>query len=193
MKTEPDPIELFSVWFKEAEREINDPNAMSLATSTLNGIPSIRMVLLKDFSDAGFVFYTNLRSRKGSELDANKHCALNFHWKSLKKQVRIEGVAKAVDEAVADKYFESRDYLSKIGAWASHQSEVMQTSNSLQIKIAELLFKYALGSVPRPPHWSGFTVVPKRIEFWSQGESRMHRRLLYVKNGSEWITARLYP
>lgn len=189
-----DPIKLFSVWFEEAQAtEINDPNAMSLATSTLNGIPSVRMVLLKDFSDAGFIFYTNLHSRKGSELEANKHCALIFHWKSLKKQVRIEGIAEAVDEAVADKYFESRDYLSKIGAWASDQSKVMPTSSSLVTKVTKLMVKYRPGSVPRPPHWSGFTVVPERIEFWSQGKSRMHRRTLYIRNNSEWITARLYP
>ena len=188
------PIDLFSLWYEEAQvKEVNDPNAMSLATSTLDGKPSVRIVLLKEFSKAGFVFYTNLESRKGLELKNNSHCALLFHWKSLTKQVRIEGTAKTVDEGIADKYFESREYLSQIGAWASQQSEVMPSAGSLKAEIARLMRQYPEGDIPRPPFWSGFIISPKIIEFWIDGQNRLHQRYSYAKENNKWVRSRLYP
>ncbi len=189
-----DPIELFSMWYEEAQtNEINDPNAMSLATSTLDGRPSVRMVLLKEFSKHGFIFYTNLNSRKGRELRDNNNCALGFHWKSLRKQVRIEGTVEQVEEGIADKYFESREYLSQVGAWASMQSEPMQNVFSLQNEVAKIMTRYPTGDVPRPPFWSGFNITPHCMEFWSDGKYRLHQRFLYRLEDGKWNRTRLFP
>lgn len=189
-----DPYEKFTEWFEKAkESEPNDPNAMNLATTTPDGRPSSRMVLLKDVDTRGFVFYTNLESRKGGELAANPHVALNFHWKSLRRQVRVEGVAEAVSDAEADEYFQSRARGSRIGAWASIQSRPMEGMFVLERRVAEFTAKFGIGEVPRPAHWSGFRVVPDAIEFWSDGKFRLHERILYHRAGDAWTTERLFP
>lgn len=189
-----DPIEKFLEWLEKAkDSEPNDPNAMNLATTTPDGRPSSRMVLLKDVDDRGFVFYTNLESRKGVELAANPHVALNFHWKSLRRQVRVEGAAVPVSEAEADEYFQSRARGSRIGAWASTQSRPMEGMFILERRVAEFTAKFGLGEVPRPAHWSGYRVVPEDIEFWSDGKFRLHERILYHRAGDSWTTERLFP
>lgn len=189
-----DPYEKFAEWFEKAkESELNDPNAMNLATTTPDGRPSSRMVLLKDVDDRGFVFYTNLESRKGVELAANPYVALNFHWKSLRRQVRVEGAAIPVSDAEADEYFQSRARGSRIGAWASTQSRPMEGMFILERRVAEFTAKFGIGEVPRPVHWSGFRVVPEAIEFWSDGKFRLHERILYLRAGDDWTTERLFP
>ena len=189
-----DPIARFYQWFRQAEKnEINDPNAMSLATSTLDGKPSVRIVLLKRVDTRGFLFYTNLESRKGTELLENARAALCFHWKVLRRQVRVEGKTERISSSEADAYFASRSRLSQLGAWASQQSQPMSGFRELERRVAAEVARYALGPVPRPPHWSGFRVVPDTIEFWRDRPFRLHKRLLYQRQGEDWRTECLYP
>ena len=190
-----DPIELFKLWMDDAKKsEPNDPNAVSLATSN-NNFPSVRMVLLKDFSQNGFVFYTNLNSQKGNELKENPNAAMCFHWKSLLRQIRINGVVTQVAEDVADKYYNSRSYESRIGAWASKQSKELTSRDQLIDSIKEYKDKYNdENNVPRPSHWSGWILSPQSIEFWLDGDSRIHERLKYIKDSSDqWIKSLLSP
>jgi pyridoxamine 5'-phosphate oxidase len=189
-----DPFDQFAAWFDEAKRsEPNDAEAMTLATATPDGRPSQRVLLLKGVDRAGFVFYTNLESRKAVELLANPHAAMGFHWKSLRRQVRIEGRIVPVAAAEADAYFASRAYGSQIGAWASLQSRPLDARASLERRVAEFTARYPEGRVPRPPHWSGFRLAPERIEFWRDMPHRLHERLLYSRAGDGWTTAWLYP
>lgn len=195
-----DPLSLFAAWFEEAEQqEPNDHNAMALATVGDDGMPSLRMVLLKGFDAEGFVFYTNLESRKGEQLRAHPKAALLFHWKSLRRQIRIEGPVTPVSDAEADAYFASRPRQSQIGAWASDQSRPLEGRFELEKRVARCAAKYAIGQVPRPPHWSGFRVSTQRIEFWQDGAFRLHDRLVYHReeggeaNQVAWRTERLFP
>lgn len=189
-----DPLALFHVWMTEAaRREPSDPNAMALATADAQGRPSVRMVLLKDADAEGFVFYTNLESRKGAELAANPVAALLFHWKSLRRQVRVEGPVRPVSEAEADAYFASRHRESRIGAWASRQSRPLTGRFELERRVAEVTARYGLGEIPRPPHWSGFRVVPERIEFWRERPFRLHQRRLFHRVPDGWRMERLFP
>ena len=189
-----DPLGLFASWLEQAEaQEPNDPDAMALATVGADGMPSLRMVLLKGFDQAGFVFYTNLESRKGEQLMAQPKAALLCHWKSLRRQVRVEGPVSRVGDEEADAYFASRAKQSQIGAWASRQSRPLVGRFELEKRVAQFAAKYALGEVPRPPHWSGFRVAPQRIEFWQDGAFRLHDRLVYLRDGEGWRTERLYP
>jgi pyridoxamine 5'-phosphate oxidase len=190
-----DPIELFKLWMDDAKKsEPNDPNAVSLATSN-NNFPSVRMVLLKDFSQNGFVFYTNLNSQKGNELKENPNAAMCFHWKSLLRQIRINGAVTQVANDVADKYYNSRSYDSRIGAWASKQSKELTSRDQLIDSIKEYKDKYNdENNVPRPSHWSGWILSPQSIEFWLDGDSRIHERLKYVKDrNGQWIKSLLSP
>jgi pyridoxamine 5'-phosphate oxidase len=189
-----DPFDQFAAWFDEAKRtEPNDPEAMTLATATPDGRPSARVLLLKGVDRSGFVFYTNLESRKSAELLANPQAAMGFHWKSLRRQVRIEGRVAAVAAAEADAYFASRPHGSQIGAWASLQSRPLDARASLERQVAEFAARYPEGRVPRPPHWSGFRLVPERVEFWRDMPYRLHERLLFTRAGDGWTTAWLYP
>ena len=191
-----DPIELFKVWMDEAKKsEPNDPNALSLATSSVNNLPSVRMVLLKDFNQNGFVFYTNLNSQKGNELKENPNAAMCFHWKSLLRQIRISGTITQVEDNVADQYYNSRGYDSRIGAWASKQSKELKNRDELENSIKEFKKKFNdENNVPRPSHWSGWNLSPTRIEFWLDGDSRIHERLNYTINKSgNWIKSLLSP
>ena len=192
---EANPVDLFKKWFAVAEKsEINDPNALSVATSNKEGIPSVRMVLLKGLSDLGFVFYTNFNSKKGNDLRNNPNASMCFHWKSLRRQVRVTGKVVVVENDEADKYFSSRKYGSKISAWASSQSEQMKNRDEFLNKIKEYEKKYPKEKeVPRPPHWSGWRVLPKEIEFWLELDNRSHQRLVYKKNNGKWIKEMLYP
>ena len=190
-----DPIELFKRWMDDAKKsEPNDPNAVSLATSN-NNFPSVRMVLLKDFSQNGFIFYTNLNSQKGNELKENPKAAMCFHWKSLLRQIRINGVVTQVADDVADKYYNSRSYESRIGAWASKQSKELTSRDQLIDSIKEYKDKYNdENNVPRPSHWSGWILSPQSIEFWLDGDGRIHERLKYVKDiNGHWIKSLLSP
>lgn len=194
--SEKDPFELFSQWLSEAEEsELNDPNAMSVATADAAGRPSLRMVLLKGHDANGFVFYTNLESRKGTQLAENPNAALLFHWKSLRRQVRVEGPVEPVSDEEADAYFESRPRGSQIGAWASDQSRVCESKFALEKRVASYAAKFNIGTVPRPAHWSGFRIIPLRIEFWSDGKFRLHDRHLYRRGaaGEDWTVERLFP
>ena len=191
-----DPIELFKVWMDEAKKsELNDPNALSLATSNKNNIPSVRMVLLKEFNQNGFVFYTNLNSQKGNELKENPNAAMCFHWKSLLRQIRISGTITQVEDSIADQYYNSRGYDSRIGAWASKQSKELKNRDELSNSIKEFKQKFDdKNNVPRPEHWSGWSLSPTRIEFWLDGDSRIHERLNYtIDKGGNWIKSLLSP
>ena len=189
-----DPIARFRDWMHEAEAsEPNDPNAMALATVDAAGQPAVRMVLLKGLSADGFVFYTNQQSRKADDLAANLRAGLLFHWKSLRRQVRVEGAVTPVDHAEADAYFASRGRVSRLGAWASDQSRPLADRAMLEAKLAEVTARFEGQDVPRPPHWSGYRVAPERIEFWSDGEHRLHNRELYVRDGDGWTTGLLHP
>ena len=191
-----DPIELFKVWMEEAEKlELNDPNAVALATTDQNNFPSARMVLLKGLSEDGFVFYTNLNSQKGNDLKKNPKAAMCFHWKSLLRQIRIKGIVKQVSDEVADQYYNSRGYESRIGAWASKQSTILNNRDELLSSIKEYKKKYNdEAKVPRPAHWSGWNLSPSSIEFWLDGDSRIHERLKYTKDKNDhWIKSLLSP
>ena len=191
-----DPIELFKVWMDEAKKsELNDPNALSLATSNKDNLPSVRMVLLKEFNQKGFVFYTNLNSQKGNELKENPNAAMCFHWKSLLRQIRISGKITQVEDSVADQYYNSRGYDSRIGAWASKQSKELKNRDELENSINEFKKKFNdKNNVPRPHHWSGWNLSPIRIEFWLDGDSRIHERLNYtIDKSGNWIKSLLSP
>lgn len=192
----PDPFELFSHWLDAAKtEEINDPNAMALATVDAKGLPDVRMVLLNGLSSKGFVFFTNTHSAKGQELAAHPSAALLFHWKSLRRQVRVRGPVIAVTDAEADAYFASRPRGSQIGAHASDQSRVLSSRKKLVDRVAELDAKLKDNEVARPPHWSGYRIEPLQIEFWQNGEFRLHDRVTYTRDdpGGPWISQRLYP
>ncbi|MES2137664.1 MAG: pyridoxamine 5'-phosphate oxidase [Pseudomonadota bacterium] len=189
-----DPFALFDTWFAEARSsEPNDPEAMALATVDPNGRPSARMVLLKGHGPEGFVFYTNEQSRKGAELAATGHAALLFHWKSLRRQVRIEGSVERVPAEDADAYFASRARDSQLGAWASDQSRPLDSRESFEARFEEVRRRYEGKDVPRPPHWGGYRVVPDRIEFWLDRPHRLHERRLFTRSGNAWIEQLLYP
>ena len=192
---EANPIVLFKKWFATAEKsETNDPNALSLATSSSDGISSVRMVLLKGLSDEGFVFYTNFNSKKGNDLNNNPNASMCFYWKSIRRQIRVSGKVSTIDKEEADKYFNSRDYGSKISAWASSQSKVMNNRNEFLNKIKEFEKKFPdKNNVPRPPYWSGWRIMPNEIEFWLEVKNRSHERLSYKKENNKWIREILYP
>ena len=189
------PIELFKKWFAKAEEtEINDPNAVAVATSDKNNQPNVRMVLLKGLSDKGFVFYTNFNSKKGGELKVNQKASMCFHWKSLRRQIRTFGKVEEVSAKEADDYFNSRPYKNRISAWASSQSQILDKRETFNSKIEEFEKKYPIqDKVPRPPHWSGWRLMPEEIEFWLDGEGRIHERLNYKKKNGEWVKELLYP
>ena len=191
-----DPIDLFEVWMNEAKKtELNDPNAVALGTADKHNSPSIRMVLLKDFNKNGFIFYTNLNSQKGNDLKNNPKAAMCFHWKSLLRQIRINGLVQRVSDKVADEYYNTRGYESRIGAWASKQSSVLSNRDELLNSIEEFKKKYNdKNEVPRPDHWSGWNLVPTSIEFWLDGDSRIHERLKYTKDDADsWSKSLLSP
>jgi pyridoxamine 5'-phosphate oxidase len=189
-----DPFALFASWFAAAEAsEPNDANAFALATATTDARPSVRIVLLKGWDERGFVFYTNLDSRKGSELAANPRVHLDFHWKSLRRQVRVDGCAALVDEAEADAYFASRPRESQIGAWASLQSQPLDKRETFEARITEMAARFEGAPVPRPPRWSGWRVTPEVIEFWQDRDNRLHERTLFTRSGDGWTTSFLYP
>ena len=189
-----DPISLFDAWYTEAMASApNDPEAMALATADAAGHPSVRMVLLKGHGPAGFIFYTNLDSRKGDELAANPNAALLFHWKSLRRQVRIEGPVETVSDDEADIYFASRGRDSRLGAWASDQSRPLDSRATFEARFDAISKRFDGLDVPRPPRWSGYRVVPTRIEFWSDRAHRLHERRLFVRSGDTWTESTLYP
>lgn len=190
-----EPFEMFANWLSDAkDKEINDPNAMSLATVDADGMPDVRMVLLKDFDEDGFVFYTNTTSAKGRQIDSIMKAAICFHWKSLRRQVRVRGNVTRVSDEEADAYFASRHKDSQIGAWASDQSSRMDGRFELEKNIAKYGAKYALSKTPRPPHWTGYRIAPEHIEFWRDRPFRLHDRLVFerAENGG-WSTGRLFP
>jgi pyridoxamine 5'-phosphate oxidase len=191
-----EPVALFALWFEEAKRaEPADPNAMALATVDADGLPNVRMVLMKGLDERGFVFYTNLDSIKGRELTAQPKAALNFYWKSLNRQVRVRGPVERVDDAEADAYFATRPRLAQIGAWASKQSAPLESRMAFEKAVALYTARYAVGTVPRPPNWSGYRVVPLLIEFWHDRPYRLHDRIEFRRSelGAAWSKTRLYP
>ena len=190
---EPEPLAPFGRWFAEAVASEDLAEAMTLATVAEDGTPSARLVLLKGFDARGFVFYTNLESRKSAELKGNSRAALCFFWKSLRRQVRIEGAALSVAAAEADAYFASRPRDSQIGAWASDQSRPLDSRETLERRVDRFARRFAEAAVPRPPYWSGFRIVPQRIEFWQERPFRLHDRWLFVRDGEAWQRQRLFP
>lgn len=189
-----DPFAQFALWFAEARAtEPNDPNAFALATATIDARPAVRIVLLKFWDQHGFCFYTNLDSRKGAELAANPHVQMDFHWKSQRRQVRIDGRAGLVPAAEADAYFASRPRESQIGAWASMQSRPLPDRATFDARIAEFTKRFAGGDVPRPERWSGWRIVPQQIEFWQDRDNRLHERTLFIRTETGWTTGLLYP
>lgn len=191
---EADPFALFGRWLQDATAaEPNDPNALALATVDEDGLPDVRMVLLKDFDSRGFVFYTNFESAKGRQILTSRKAAMCFHWKSLRRQVRVRGPVEIVSEAEADAYFESRPRGSRIGAWASRQSRPTESRFALEKAVAGYAAKFGIGAIPRPPHWSGFRVMPTAIEFWHDRPFRLHDRLKFERDGNGWTTSQLYP
>lgn len=193
-ETSADPFPLFDAWLEEAKAsEPNDPSAMALATVDEDGMPDVRMVLMRGHGPDGFVFFTNFQSAKGRELIATPKAALLFHWKSLRRQVRVRGPVSEVSTEEADAYFASRPRDSRIGAWASDQSRPLEGRFALEKRVAEYAVKFGLGEVPRPPHWSGFRIAPHEIEFWKDGAFRLHDRRLFRREGAGWSVTRLYP
>ena len=191
-----DPFQLFERWFAEAKsKEINDPNALALGTANRVGIPSVRMVLLKGFDQNGFIFYTNLNSQKGKELKENPNASMCFHWKSLLRQIRIVGTLQLVDNKTADDYYNTRAYESRIGAWASKQSSILKNRDELLKTLDDFKKKYNdINNVPRPDYWSGWNLKPTSIEFWLDGDNRIHERLKYIlKNDNTWVKNILSP
>jgi pyridoxamine 5'-phosphate oxidase len=190
----PEPYKLFAKWLEDATAsEPNDPNALALATVDPDGLPNVRMVLLKGFDERGFVFYTNYESNKGREILASMKAAMCFHWKSLRRQVRVRGIVEKVSDEEADAYYESRARGSRIGAWASKQSRPLESRFALEKAVAEYTAKYAIGSIPRPPYWSGFRIQPVSIEFWHDRQFRLHDRVIFERDGDGWKKTRLYP
>lgn len=196
-----DPFAIFAEWFAEAEAaEVNDPNAMALATVDTSGLPNVRMVLLKGVDEAGapnrgFVFYTNFEGTKGREILENPKVALVMHWKSLRRQVRVRGTVTVVSDAEADAYYASRARMSRIGAWASKQSRPLESKFALEAQVAKYTAKYPLGDIPRPPYWSGFRITPVEIEFWKEAAFRLHERIVFRRSNEiePWSVTRLYP
>ncbi|HZS65084.1 MAG TPA: pyridoxamine 5'-phosphate oxidase [Xanthobacteraceae bacterium] len=191
-----EPLRLFSEWLEEATRtEPSDPNAMALATVDSGGLPNVRMVLLKGLDQRGFVFYTNMQSQKGQELETRAQAALGFHWKSLRRQVRIRGPVTRVTDAEADAYFATRPRGAQIGAWASKQSAALESRFALEQAVARYTLQFGVGTVPRPPHWHGFRVLPLIIEFWRDKPFRLHERLEFRRAGADapWVKTQLYP
>lgn len=201
LSEQQDPFSLFGAWMQDATaKEINDPNGMALATVDSDGQPNVRMVLLKgldgpEVARRGFVFYTNYQSAKGMELQDNPKAALLFHWKSLRRQVRVRGAVEQVSEAEANEYFASRPRASRIGAWASDQSRRLEGRWALEQRVASYTAKFGFGEVPRPPHWSGFRVLPEELEFWADRPFRLHERLVFRRatSGHAWDTFKLFP
>jgi pyridoxamine 5'-phosphate oxidase len=189
-----DPLALFDAWLADAAAsEPNDPNAMALATADAAGRPSVRMVLLKGRSAEGFVFFTNLESRKGGQLAANPSAALCFHWKTLRRQVRVEGRVERISDAEADAYYASRPRGSRVGAWASRQSRPLGSRAELERAVAETEARFPGEDIPRPPFWSGFRVVAERMEFWAERPFRLHDRIVFARAGAGWTAERQYP
>lgn len=189
-----DPIALMQGWLAEAEAvEPVNPAAAALATATADGVPSVRMVLLKGLDARGLVFYTNLESRKSRELAENPVASLCFYWRQLGRQLRVDGAVEPVGEDEADTYFASRDRASRIGAWASKQSQKLESKGALEKQVAKYTARFGIGEIPRPEFWSGFRLAPARIEFWTQGTFRLHKRMVYLKSDDDWTTERLYP
>jgi pyridoxamine 5'-phosphate oxidase len=189
-----EPFRLFASWFDDATKtEPNDPNGVALATVDADGMPNVRMVLLKGFDEAGFVFYTNFASAKGREILATMKAAMCFHWKSLRRQVRIRGTVEIVSDAEADAYYATRHRSSRIGAWASKQSRPLESRFALEKAVAEYTLKFAIGDIPRPEHWSGFRVVPQTMEFWHDRPFRLHDRVVFTHRAGGWEKTRLYP
>ena len=201
MSTEPNfinsdvnPLSLFKDWYEDAKKsEINDPNAMNLATISPNGKPSSRIVLLKSFNEQGFIFYTNSNSKKGKSIKNNTNVALNFHWKSLLKQIRIEGTVSIIENVEADKYYNSRPLGSRIGAWASMQSQELDDRSLLLNRVEEYKKKFENTNISRPPHWNGYLVNPNLIEFWQDMPFRLHDRVEFRKHQGRWVSRKLYP
>jgi len=190
----PNPFKQFDIWFKDAhEIGLKDPNAMNVASSTKEGIPSSRMVLLKSYDENGFIFYTNYTSRKSKEIIDNPNVALNFFWDALERQVRVEGEIKKIDPKISDEYFSSRSRLSQLGAHASNQSQIIENYDVITNKLKKLEKEYEGKEISRPDHWGGFIVVPKTIEFWQGHEGRIHDRLKFQKDNAEWSFVRLSP
>ncbi|WP_299867677.1 pyridoxamine 5'-phosphate oxidase [uncultured Hoeflea sp.] len=189
-----EPYRLFAQWLDDATKsEPNDPNALALATVDENGLPDVRMVLLKGFDERGFVFYTNFESQKGQQVLGAMKAAMCFHWKSLRRQVRVRGAVEQVSDAEADEYYVSRPRGSRIGAWASKQSRPLESRFALEKAVAEYTAKFAIGEIPRPEHWSGFRIVPKSIEFWHDRPFRLHDRVSFTRTADAWDKTRLYP
>nr|WP_295469008.1 pyridoxamine 5'-phosphate oxidase [Mesorhizobium sp.] len=189
-----EPLRLFGEWLADATKsEINDPNAVALATVDADGLPDVRMVLLKGYDERGFVFYTNFESAKGREILGSMKAAMCFHWKSLRRQVRVRGPVEVVSDAEADEYYASRPRGSRLGAWASKQSRPLESRFALEKAVAEYTARYPIGDIPRPPHWSGFRILPQQIEFWHDRPFRLHDRVVFTLKEGGWEKTRLYP